>query len=283
MEKFIRLSKKIMFLCTVFLLYSCNQDELTNVEVQSNSTYSLTGKISTTKFNVFKGPEVTVGYGKARSWISLNSEGFPMEIGIEINQKALLNPERDKKMAAESGSTIFLPLHLKAKQATPFDHIGLNWNPHGHEPDHVFDVPHYDIHFYMISIEEQLAIPNWSAETDALFNNYPAAEFLPADYFTPPGAGTAEGQMGKHWLPVNLPAFLPFTKIMIYGTYNGKVAFVEPMVTEALLLSDENTSESFSQPASFQKKGNYPTMYNIYHDPITGSTHITLSHFVHRN
>jgi hypothetical protein len=55
----------------------------------------------------------------------------------------------------------------------------------------------------MISIAEQLAIPEWSLSTDAAFNLYPPLGYLPADYFTS-RAGTAEGQMGKHWLPVNL-------------------------------------------------------------------------------
>jgi hypothetical protein len=40
---------------------------------------------------------------------------------------------------------------------------------------------------------------------------FPPLGYLPADYFTS-GAGTAEGQMGKHWLPVNLGDYLPFSK-----------------------------------------------------------------------
>lgn len=283
MENLFTLSKKMILLGAFLLLYSCSSDEMVDSDLPQNSPQFVTSKKSSEKLNVFKGPEVTVGYGKVRSWISMSSNGFPNEIGIEMTKDALLNPERDKKKSPAAGATINIPMHLKATQATPFDHIGLNWNPHGHEPEGVFNVPHFDIHFYMISIAEQLAIPEWSTSTDAAFNLYPPLGYLPADYFTPPGAGTAEGQMGKHWLPVNLGDYLPFSKIMIYGSYNGKVNFIEPMITTEYLLSNEEVSLNYSQPEYFEKAGNYPTKYNIYHDQSTGKIYITLSDFVARN
>tara|TARA_R110000868_G_scaffold36900_4_gene130511 strand:- start:14982 stop:15752 length:771 start_codon:yes stop_codon:yes gene_type:complete len=254
-----------------------------NTDLKTNTSKSFNAKSSALKFTIFKGPQVTLGYGKVRSWISADANGNPNEIGIELTREALLNPERDKNNAPLAGSTIVIPLHLKAKQLTPFDHIGLNWNPNGHEPEHVFDVPHFDIHFYMISVEQQLAIPAWSESTNDLFNNYPPLGYMPADYFTPPDAGTAEAQMGKHWLPINLPDYLPFSKIMIYGSFNGDFIFVEPMITLAYLLSNQESSLHYSQPEHFAKAGNYPTKYNVYHDANTGSTFITLSDFVMRD
>jgi len=283
MENLYRIPQKIIALGLLFFFFSCSQDETANSDLQTNESQSFTAKMSTEKFNVFKGPEVTLGYGKVRSWVSVNKNGSPYEIGIEITPEAFKNltVENDKKAPPE-GSTIVVPLHLKAKQATPFDHIGLNWNPHGHEPEHIFDVPHFDIHFYMISVEEQMAIPAWSTETDAWFNSYPPIGYLPADYITPPGAGTAEAEMGKHWIPANLGAYLPFSKIMIYGTFNGKFIFIEPMVTLEYFLSNSDFSSTYSQPDFFVKSGNYPTKYNIYHDQATGNTYVTLSEFVWR-
>lgn len=282
MENLCTLLKKMVLLGSLLFLYSCSQEEKIDNDFQINSTYSIFGKMKAEKLNVFKGPNVTLGYGKVRSWVSLNAEGFPMEIGIEMTKEALLNPERDKSKSPLGASITTVPLHLKAQESTPFNHIGLDWNPEGHEPQHVFDVPHFDIHFYMTSLQERLSIPSWSESTDALFNNYPSLGFMPADYFTPPGPATAEPQMGKHWLPVDLEAFLPFSKIMIYGSYNGKVTFVEPMVTTEYLLSNQETSLNYSQPEHFAKTGNYPTKYNIYHDASTGNIYITLSNFVTR-
>ena len=284
MENLFTLPKKIFVLGSFFLLFSCSQDEMISTDLQNNVSSSFTVKTNAAKLTVFKGPNVALGYGKVRSWISVDSNGNPNEIGIEITPESFKNLSNDNsKSVPPDGETIIIPLQLKATELTPFDHIGLNWNPHGHQPAGVFDVPHFDIHFFMISAEEQLAIPAWSPETDAAFNNYPLTGYMPADYFTPPGPATAEPQMGKHWLPVNLGAYLPFSKIMIYGSFNGKFIFVEPMITLDYLLSNIDFSANYSQPEHFEKAGNYPTKYNIYHDDLSGNTYISLSNFVARN
>ncbi len=271
-------SKKLLLVGALLLFFSCAQDEPLNGDLLETTSQSLTAKISPDKVNVFKGPEIEIGNGIVRSWISIKKEtGMPDEIGIVMTPGALTGLPDE----SDHGSSITVPLHLKATQLTPFDHIGLNWNPHGHPPPGVFDAAHFDIHFYMISVEEQLAIPAWSSSTDALFNTYPPLpDFMPADYSTPPGPATAEPQMGKHWSPVNLGDYLPFSKIMIYGSYNGKLTFIEPMVTLDYLLSNvDSKGNVYSQPAKFAKAGNYPTKYNIWHDPKTGNTNITLSGF----
>ena len=284
MENLFTLPKKIIVLGSLFFLFSCSQDNMISTDLKNNEYMSFTAKMSAHKLIVFKGPQVALGYGKVRSWISVDSNGHPKEIGLEITPEAFKNLTTDNnKTVPPDGETIVVPLQSKATELTPFDHIGLNWNPHGHEPAGVFDVPHFDIHFYMISAQEQLAIPAWSTGTDASFNNYPPIGYMPADYFTPPGPATAEPQMGKHWIPINLGAYLPFSKIMIYGSYNGKFIFVEPMITLDYLLSNADFSANYSQPEHFEKAGNYPTKYNIYHDAVSGNTYITLSDFVARN
>ncbi|MCG9792546.1 hypothetical protein [Flavobacterium algicola] len=283
MQNFTSLLKKVTIVCTAMLLFSCSEDEDDNVNV----TYNLAGQTTETKMFIYYGPEVMLGSGTARTWVKINVEGFAKEIGIEISENAVQNPGNTMVMstsnsAMEHGDATILPLHTKASQTTAFDHVAINWNPHGHEPVGVFDVAHFDFHFYLVSVAEQLAIPAWSDATDAMFNNYPEASYLPSDYFTPPGVDTATEQMGKHWMPVALGDYLPFSKLLVYGSYDGKVNFIEPMVTQAYLLSKINTSENYSQPVSFQKKGNYPTKYNIYHDEAKGVSMITLSDFVTR-
>lgn len=285
MENLFRMPKKIIVLGSLLFLFSCNQDEMVINDLQESAPLSFTAKMKSDKVNVFKGPQVALGYGKVRSWVSLNQKnGLPSEIGLEITPEAFKNlTTENNKIIPSDHKTIVVPLHLKAKQSTPFNHIGLNWNPNGHMPPGVFDVPHFDIHFYMISVEEQMAIPAWSPQTDAAFNLYPPMGYMPVDYGTPPGPATAEPQMGKHWSPNNLGAYLPFSKIMIYGSYNGKFIFVEPMITLAYLLSNVDFTTDYSQPEHFAKAGNYPTKYNIYHDVTTGNTYVTLSKFVARN
>ncbi|ESU19721.1 hypothetical protein FCR2A7T_18830 [Flavobacterium cauense R2A-7] len=270
---------KIILLILTFALVSCEKEEFT--EAGNNKTYNEEVKADSkgNLVTVFKGREVRLGEGMVRSWISVDANGYPREIGVEFTPEAL------KGLPLNSGheNTIVLPLHLKARELTPFDHIGLNWNPTGHDPQGVFTVPHFDVHFYMISVAERNAIPEWSLNSDAAFNNYPAKGHMPMDYITLPGAIGAEPQMGKHWLPSNLGAYLPFSKIMILGTYDGQFIFVEPMVTLQTLNNIRASMEfPYSQPDFFDVPGNYPTRYNIYLDPKTQNRYITLSEFVPR-
>jgi hypothetical protein len=58
----------------------------------------------------------------------------------------------------------------------------------------------------------------------------PPAGYLPANYFPTPGGIP---RIGKYWLVENAPELrgIPFTKTSLYGSYNGKVMFYEPMIT----------------------------------------------------
>ena len=105
---------------------------------------------------------------------------------------------------------------------------------------------------------------------------------MPANYTAPPGPVAAVAAMGKHWLPPP-PTFLPFTHVMILGSYDGRFNFIEPMVTLNYLLSGQSVSRDYSQPEKFEKAGNYPTKYNIWKDESTGNHFVSLSQFVWRN
>ena len=88
--------------------------------------------------------------------------------------------------------------------------------------------------------------------------------------------------MGKHWLPLNLPDYLPFTKIMVLGSFDGEFAFMEPMADLNYIQSNDAFGLDISQPLNFQEMNNYPTKYNIYHDEATGKTIVSLTDFVSR-
>ena len=219
--------------------------------------------------NIFKGPVVQIGDGHARSWIRINHDGMPEEIGVELTDAAFNSlPDHD--------TPLLLPLHMKAQEVTPFDHIGFNYMVHGHFPPGVFDVPHFDVHFYMQTVEERLAIPPASPATLPMFMLAPPAGYM-APTYTPAGP---EAQMGLHWGPPP-PTFLPFTRVMIYGTYNGELTFIEPMVTISHMEGAGSTNP-YLQPAKFAEAGNYPTVFNVYQDDKTGNHYVTLTNFVSR-
>ena len=252
------------------LLFACQKDVAD--DDQNNILSPVAQKASAaTKINTFKGPQVTVADGKARSWISVNHEGMPIEIGVEISAKAM--ESLTAQGAYDEHIPFALPLHQKASDLTPFEHIVLDWNPHGHPPQSVFTVPHFDFHFYMISKEEQLAIPPYPVaplQHDLL----PPAGYMPASYVPDPGGVP---QMGKHWGNRSV-APGTFTHTMTYGSYNGEVAFVEPMVTVSAM-ETQVLNQAFAQPAIYQEHGVwYPTHYNIY--KIGDNYYLSLSNFV---
>ncbi len=158
-----------------------------------------------------------------------------------------------------------------------FDHIDFGWNPHGHEPPGIYDVPHFDVHFYMISVDYQNTILD-----PALIVTPPDAQYIPAGYFTPGGLVPL---MGEHWLDFNAAELNggDFTKTFIYGSYDQEFIFYEPMITLAYLQQKGNEKMAIPQPEAFQRTGlYYPTTYSINYDAVKKEYLITLENLVLR-
>ena len=254
----------VMALCAILL--SCQKEESLN-ESQNAILLSVNAD-QNTKYNTFKGPQVEMGSGYTRSWITLSHTGVPLEIGVEMTEAAITS-------LGEVSGDFVLPLHHKAIDATAFEHIVINWNSHGHPPANVFTVPHFDFHFYTIKNQQRLAIPVYPLAI-AAFDNLPPAGYMPASYTPDPGGVP---QMGKHWGDRSVVPGT-FTKTMTYGSYNGEVNFIEPMITKAVLLSGAAFSLPFAQPSLFAENTYYPQRYNFYIN--NGKYYVTLSDFVWR-
>ncbi len=208
------------------------------------------------------GPAVQVGNGTARSFVQLDKAGNPASVGFTLTRAALENlPHEDQSYR------LALPAQ---KTGTPYNHISLDWASHGHSPDGIYNTAHFDMHFYMISEAEQDAIV-----MDEKMQRVPEAKFLPpADrYFSPPGEGVPG--MGKHWADLASPELSqgkPFTVTLVYGTYDGKVIFHEPMIAHAWLNTRPaafDTVVSMAQPAAFAKAARYPNQYRVRYDAGT--------------
>ena len=173
-----------------------------------------------------------VGNGVAYSWVKLDGAGKPLAVGVTLTESALTGlPELTPGMKEMPEYTLALP---KEAAATPFDHIGLNWNPKGHEPNGIYGVPHFDFHFYTLNREERRQITAIGPDR-AKCDREPPAGYLPAGYVVAPGSQVP--QMGEHWVDPASPEFHgeQFTRTFIYGSYDGRVAFLEPMITKAFL------------------------------------------------
>lgn len=219
----------------------------------------------------FYGNTVNVGNGQARSFISHVRDHGRMELGITLSAAALQG-------LSASEQEFVLDLPKEAEGLTPFRHIGLGWMSHGH-PDPVYHHPHFDIHFYMISKEEQETISPDKPEMGLL----PDSAYLPAVYVNPDITGVPK--MGRHWVDITGPEFKPggqFTTTFLMGTYNRKVVFWEPMITRDFLASRPDTVIAIPQPKAFEQKSHYPTKYEIRFDAKKQEYRILLSGFEHR-
>lgn len=203
----------------------------------------------------YKGAEQAIGNGKAYSWATFSSDGKPTSLGFTLTKGALDN-------LPHPGLALVLALPTEAIGKTPFDHIMLDYLHTGHEPPGVYDVAHFDMHFYMQPLAERKAIPSYVL-SPTKFDNLPAAGFIPSNYIRLPG-GVPE--MGVHWADPNSPELTgkgKFTETLIYGSFDGKVTFMEPMVTFDFLKSSPNLTKAMPLPAKFTKSGYYPMKYSI--------------------
>jgi len=258
---------------------NASQTNLNNASVKIPS-----GEQSEDAYNTFYGPVVQMGNGHARSWINVSHDNKALALGVEITDEALQNlpdiPEEERDFI--SGPADFLlPLHQKAKELTPYDHICINWNAHGHEPAGLYDIPHFDFHFYRMTLGEQMTIPPYNL-APTLFDNDPPAGYMPDLYFHAPG-GVPE--MGAHWIDLLTPELYgqPFTYTFIYGSYNGHVTFNEPMITMATIQGGNTIHKDIRQPLHFSPTNKYyPTQYSIWKDDSNNKHYISLDEMVLR-
>lgn len=133
----------------------------------------------------------------------------------------------------------------------------------------------------MMTLSDQLAIPSYD-EAPAKFDNLPSSEYIPALYFRGPGGVP---QMGVHWVDLLSPEFngQPFTTTIIYGSYDGKVTFLEPMITSDVIQSRITVHKDVRQPARFSPENKYyPTKLSIWYNERTGRQYVSLHDMVLR-
>jgi hypothetical protein len=231
------------------------------------------------KPGTYTGEAYRIGNGIAYSWVTLDAKGKPSAIGVTLTESAMEGlPEKGPSGLPWHGFNLALP---KEADKTPFNHIGVDWNPKGHEPAKVYDVAHFDIHFYTIPVEARMKITAQGADIAKTAKPVPA-KFAPAGYIY--AKGTEVPMMGGHWVNPKAPELngQPFTKTFLFGSYNGEMIFFEPMLTRDWMLSNPNFSEEVPTAASYTKSAYYPTRYSVRHDAARKEYHIALEGMVWR-
>jgi hypothetical protein len=225
------------------------------------------------KKGLLKGEEVKIYGGKGWSWAKISKKGNPESVGFTITDEALAsvpigNGTGDHNAHGAAHEHWIAKFNPVAGTIIPFNFVMLNWNPNGHPPENIYDKPHFDFHFYQQTPEEVMAIGPY--EVDSLkFNNVPAPQYFPEKYVN---TNHSLPQMGAHWVDVTSSELhgKPFTETFIYGSYNGKVTFYEPMITLEFLKTQKTYERAIPVPGKFQESGWYPTAMRIVkHDGQT--------------
>ncbi|MBV1790288.1 DUF5602 domain-containing protein [Marinobacterium sp. D7] len=219
----------------------------------------------------YEGPPVSVGKGEARAYVRLDEQGKVTTLGILMSEDALDGlPEQVSHGAVE----YLLTLPPEAK-AGGYDHVSVEWNPQGHIPPGVYDVPHFDFHFYLIDGKARSAITA-TGEDLARAHRQPEPSHMPVDYVLP--EGTEVPNMGAHAIDPGGDEFngKPFSQTFIYGFYDGRIIFMEPMMTLAFLQSRPSVSTPVKQPQIYSPDFAYPAFYGTYYDADKKRYRITL-------
>ena len=237
------------------------------------------------------GASSSVGNGTVSSYAEFDKNGTPKAIGIVFQASALDglptansdghhcfdqnkdgNVDLQKECFGSHEWVIPLPSEAARRSEIPFKWVGLNWNPNGHIPPGVYDLPHFDVHFYIESIEKIFAIApgpcgpdfvrcdQFKIATKPLPSNYMHADFKSVDAVAP--------AMGNHLIDPTSPEFnkKKFTRTWIYGVYDGRITFYEEMLTREYLLSQPATCFPLKSPPAVGVRGYYPTQSCIrYH------------------
>jgi hypothetical protein len=252
------------------------------------------------------GWQVKLGGGTVTSYAELDSAGKPAAIGVAWSASALdglpghsdehrcYGRDRNGAIGADTKCqhtyefVIPLPDSVARREDIPFKWVLLNWNPSGHIPPGIYDVPHFDVHFEMGAIADAFAIESGPCGPEMVrCDQFAKARkplppnYMPADYVD---VEAVVPVMGNHLVDTTGREFQkePFTRSWIYGVYDGNVIFYEAMVTRDHLLSKPNGCSPIKAQKAVAVAGFYPTEYCVRHDATSGEYSVSMEKFMRR-
>jgi len=231
------------------------------------------------------GAPVAVGQGSARVYV-VHAKGTPAEIGVALSEAAFSGLPVDGAAGGApmpDGHHMYLfTLQMPEQNPTPYRFVGLDWSPAGHMPPGIYDRPHFDFHFNAISEAERNAIAPSDPQFDAKAERRPAPELVPSGYQKLAGGVPL---MGAHWVDPTSPELNGelFTRTFLYGSWDGRMIFAEPMVTKAFLETKPDVRAAIATPARYAAPGRYPTEYRVYWNERTKEYRVALSGLVERS
>lgn len=238
--------------------------------VLSSSTVAEAGESASTA-TIHRSKTRSLGNGDLSSFVTTTADGKPTSVGVHLSAGALEGLPTADDVAANDRSVDHqglwsLPFRLPLPEAAPppFDHVGFGWNPEGHPPRGVWNVPHFDFHFHFES-------PDTVSTIDKGVIDELPDRIVPEGYMLAED-GAVIPKMGAHLAPAETPEFNDgeFSNTLIWGAADvddsagPELHFVEPMVTVDHLRGLSGVDRRpVAQPDSYPTAGWYPTAYTV--------------------
>ena len=224
---------------------------------------------------IFYGEPEPLVKGSVRSFVALDDNGNPTEIGATFPKETLSLPTGDTE--PDIATELSLPPEASS---TAFNHMELLYRPNDYSglvPKGI-GVPRFSLNFFLISPSERALICPHPDKIGTL-PVCTASEEAPALKTPQPGTvplgilqtlGGAEPGYGSRYRDPDTTTLLdsgqPFTSTYYYAFFDGKLTDIDFSSSIAFLSTQPNVTLPIKLPTSYSKSGYYPTEYNITYD-----------------
>jgi hypothetical protein len=207
--------------------------------------------------------------GKVCTWARMQGDSV-IDLGALVPVASIESAPKEYAMAWPPKPVTALALPAAAQQKSGFTHLTIFWEAMGHPPG-PYLTPHFDFHFYTISQEQRGAMDCSDLSKPSAL---PTGYSLPDVTLPPPMAemigisnlvGLCVPGMGMHsLLTTELESTSTFRGTMVVGYYQGKPIFVEPMITQTMLM--EKQAFDLAIPAIPGMEGSRPRAFRAEYD-----------------
>lgn len=223
----------------------------------------------------YVGDTQSLGNGTIRSYVTIDANGRPASVGVVLTAAAL-NGLSD---TINTSNVLNLPVEA---QTTVLNHIEVTYQPTGHAPPGIYDVPQFDVSFFRVSQQERQAFQTVGQTNFDMAYKVPDAEHVPPTYFLEPGS--AVPTFGAQEVFFQAPELVGkgFTLSTNYLYYNATMVGIQPLVGTSFLKQHVNRVDDIETPLKFPIGGFWPSKTAVRYDAGTQEYTIALEGFVSR-
>lgn len=223
----------------------------------------------------YVGDTQPLGNGTIRSYVTIDASGRPASVGVVLTAAALSGLSD----IANTSNVLNLPSQA---QTTALNHIEVNYQPTGHAPPGIYDVPQFDVSFFCVSQQARQAFQVVGQDNFDKAYKVPDAEHVPPTYFLEPGS--AVPTFGAQDVFFQAPELIGkgFTLSTNYLLYNATLVGIQPLVGSSYLKQQINRVDNLETPLKYPFGGFWPSKTAIRYDAGAQEYTIALEGFVNR-